>query len=234
VKPYDVHDGNFMMRPLPGGKFVAVGVTLKMLMMWAYNVKAFQILGAPRWEGTDLWEIQAQAEGVEERLSINDERAMVRALVEERYGIKLHREMRKTPVYLLAALKPAGSKLATPTASGAGICPCTPSSLTPARASMAMLADELSTILWRKVIDKTGITGEYAFKLEWTPALGEYGPEAIGLPPGTGAEASPSAAYKGLPSIFTALKEQLGLRLEPQKGFVEVLVIDHVEKPSEN
>ena len=68
IKPYAVHDGNFIMRPLPGGKFTAVGVTLKMLMMWAYNVKAFQLLGAPGWEGTDLWEIQAQVEGVEGRL----------------------------------------------------------------------------------------------------------------------------------------------------------------------
>ena len=68
IKPYAVYDGSFMIRPQPGGKFSAVGVTLQMLVMWAYNVKAFQILGAPRWEGTDLWEIQAQVEGVEGRL----------------------------------------------------------------------------------------------------------------------------------------------------------------------
>ena len=174
IKPYAVYDGNFMIRPQPGGKFSAVGVTLQMLVMWAYNVKAFQILGAPRWEGTDLWEIQAQVEGVEGRLPLEDERRMVRALIEDRYRMKLHREMRKMPIYALVALKPSGSKLAAPTASGAGICPCTPSSLAPARASMAMLAAELSTILWRRVIDKTGITGEYAFKLEWTPAPGEH------------------------------------------------------------
>jgi uncharacterized protein (TIGR03435 family) len=233
IKPYAVRDGNFMIRPLPGGKFTAVGVTLKMLAMWAYNVKAFQILGAPRWEGTDLWEIHAQVDGVEGRLPLEDERAMLRALIEDRYRMKLHREMRKMPTYALVALKSAGSKLAAPTASGAGICPCTPSSLAPARASMAMLADELSTILWRRVIDKTGITGEYAFKLEWTPAPGEYGPEALGLPPGSGEEASPTTEYRS-PSIFAALKEQLGLRLKPAKGLVQVLVIDHVERPSEN
>jgi uncharacterized protein (TIGR03435 family) len=181
IKPYAVYDGNFMIRPLPGGKFAVAGVTLKMLVMWAYNVKAFQILGAPRWEGTDLWEIQAQVEGVEGRLPLEDERAMVRALIEDQYHMKLHREIRKMPVYALVALKLSGTKLAAPTASGAGICPCTPSSLTPARASMAMLANELSTILWRRVIDKTGITGEYAFKLAWGPSAGRVRPGGNGL-----------------------------------------------------
>jgi uncharacterized protein (TIGR03435 family) len=233
VKAYTVNDGNFMLRPLPGGKLTAVGVTLKMLMMFAYNVKAFQISGAPGWVGSDLWEIQAQAEAVD-RLAIDDSRAALRALIGERYGLRVHRETRKMPVYALAALKPAGSKLGPPTGPPpAGICPCGPASLAPKRATMSNLANQLSTILWRTVIDKTGLKGEYAFMLEWTPAPGEYGPEALGLPPGTPSDPPPNAVYKG-PAIFTAIREQLGLRLESQRGPVEVVVIDRVERPVEN
>ena len=98
---------------------------------------------------------------------------------------------------------------------------------------MALLADQLSTRLWRVVIDKTGLKGEYAFKLAWTPAPNEYGPEALGLPPGTGNSPPTDGANLG-PSIFTALREQLGLRLKSQKGAVDVIVVDRIERPSEN
>ena len=98
---------------------------------------------------------------------------------------------------------------------------------------MAMLADHLSTRLWRIVIDKTGMEGYYAFKLEWTPVPGEYGPEALGLPPEPGPNPPPDAANAG-PTIFTALQEQVGLRLKSGRGPVEVVVIDQVARPSEN
>lgn len=156
---------------------------------------------------------------------------MIRSLLEDRYQLKVRWQTRKMPVYTLLTTKSGGGKLAA--ASGpepAGICPCGPGSLAPARASMKMLADQLSTQLWRVVIDKTGLTGEYSFQLQWTPAPGEFGPEALGLPPPSAVDL-PSNAVSSGPSIFTALKEQLGLRLESAKGSVDVLLIDHVEKP---
>jgi uncharacterized protein (TIGR03435 family) len=234
IKPYAAGDGNFMIRPLPGGAFRAVGVTLKMLMMFAYNVKAFQISNAPDWVGSDLWDIQAKAEGVEGRLPVNDELAMVRKLLEDRYQLKVRGETRTMPVYALTAEKTAGRKL-TPAAGQErpGICPCRPGSLAPSRATMKMLAEQLSTQLWRVVIDKTGLTGEYSFKLAWTPTPGEYGPEALGLPPPAAGEPPPNVVNNG-PSIFTALKEQLGLRLVSLKGPVEILAIERVERPSGN
>jgi uncharacterized protein (TIGR03435 family) len=87
---------------------------------------------------------------------------------------------------------------------------------------MERLAEHLGNQLGRTVVDRTGLPGNFAFELEWTPDPGE----PIG----------PSSAPADLsgPSIFTALQEQLGLKLEPQKGSVEILVIGHVEKPSEN
>jgi uncharacterized protein (TIGR03435 family) len=233
VKPYAIHDGNFMMRRMPGGSFRAVGVTLKMLIMNAYNVKAFQIVNAPDWIGVDLWEIEAKAEGVEGPLSRDESQAMLRKLLESRYQLKMHQEMRNLPVYALVAAKDRSGKLVPPTGDQAGICPCSPGLLAPSRASMKLLADELSRQLWRVVIDKTAITGEYSFRLEWTPAPDEYGPEALGLPPRTAGEPPPNIAFNG-PSIFTALKDQLGLRLLSQKGKVTILVIDHAERPDPN
>lgn len=234
VKAYGVQDGNFMVRSQPDGTFRAVGATLTMLMMTAYDVKAFQILNAPGWTGTELWEIQAKGDASGGRPSRADVQARVRALLEDRYQLKVHRERRTMPVYALVVAKVSGIKMtAATTNEQPGICPCGPGLLTPKRASMAMLADLLSTRVWRVVIDKTGIKGEYAFKLAWTPMPNEYGPEALGLPPRTGDSPRPESADVG-PSIFTALKEQLGLRLDSQKGPVEVIVIDRVERPSEN
>jgi bla regulator protein blaR1 len=234
IRTYNVHDGNFMVRPQQDGTFKAVGVTLKMLIMYAYNMKAFQVSGLPGWAGTDLWEITAKTEGLADPNRRADAQLRVQALLEERYQLKAHMERRTMPVYALVLANGSRAKLGT--ASGddqPGICPCGRASLAPRRASMAMLADALSTYLWRIVIDRTGMKGYYAFKLEWTPLPNEYGPEALGLPPETETGSRPDAANVG-PTIFTALQEQLGLRLRSQKGPVTVVAIDRVAKPSEN
>ena len=234
VKAYEIRDGNFMIRPQLDGTFRAVGVTVKMLIMFAYNVKAFQVSALPRWAGTDLWEIQAKTEGLSGAPSRRDLQARVQALLEERFLLKAHLERHTMPVYALVLVNGSRAKLTA--ASGndqPGICPCGRSSLPATRASMAMLADQLSTRLWRTVIDKTGMKGYYAFKLEWTPEPNEYGPEALGLPPGVGSSPMPEGANLG-PTIFTALREQLGLRLKSEKEPVEVVVIDRVAKPTEN
>jgi uncharacterized protein (TIGR03435 family) len=81
------------------------------------------------------------------------------------------------------------------------------------------------------VIDKTGLTGEYDFTLQYAPEPGQGGPEALGLPP---QNYTPPPVDPNRPSIFTAVQEQLGLQLESQKGQVEILVVDQVERPSEN
>ena len=96
---------------------------------------------------------------------------------------------------------------------------------------LEMLTRTLSSQLGRTVIDRTGLTGNFDFKLTWTPDPGQSVGPPGGLPPG--ADAPPPPDPNG-PSVFTALQEQLGLRLESQKGPVEMLVIDRVEKPSEN
>jgi len=104
--------------------------------------------------------------------------------------------------------------------------------LTGSAAPLTLLTDALSNQLGRPVVDRTALNGKFDFTLEWTPDPGQSANLFGGAPP-PGADAPPSPAPNG-PSVFTAVQEQLGLRLESQKGPVEILVIDHLEKPSEN
>jgi uncharacterized protein (TIGR03435 family) len=233
IKPNKSDDVRFILRNLPGGGLTATGVTLKMLISVAYGVPAYQISGGPSWVGTERWDIEAKTEGAQGRLPRDLPRAMLRGLMEDRFQIKARREAKEMPVYSLVVAK-NGSKLKPHSGDsterkplgqfGRGSAIFTDN-------SMALFAARLSMQLGRPVIDRTDLKGSYDFKLEWAPALGEGGPEALGLPPR--AEPSPPADSTG-PSIFTALEDQLGLKLESTKGPVTIVVIDHVERPSEN
>ncbi len=235
----------------PGGRYSASGVTLKMLMQQAYEVKEFQISGGPSWISTAAFDINAKAENPE----VNREqlKLMLQSLLAERFQLKFHRETRDLPIYALVVGK-NGHKLhfsdvqpdrdgAPPKAPNAGDGGTHVTGGKPVGAMMSMgrgqldaqmapmsaLVNMLAQQLGRPVIDKTDLKGSYDFKLEWTPD--ESALRHIGG--GGGADAPPPADSSG-PSIFTAVQEQLGLRLESQRGPVEILVIDSVEKPSGN
>ena len=233
IKPSAVNDGRFAYRGMPGGALSATGVPVKMLLMEAYNVKAFQIAGEPDWVNTARWDIEAKVEGVQGRLSQAQHGAMVRVLLEDRFQLKVRRETREMPVYALVVEK-GGSKLTLHTGEppppgqairqGLGM-------FSVKMGGLALLTAQLERQLWRVVIDRTGLVGDYDYTLEWTPEPGQGGAASIGLPPQ--AEPAAPADSKG-PSIFTALQEQLGLKLESQRGPVEIILIEHVEKPSEN
>jgi uncharacterized protein (TIGR03435 family) len=153
---------------------------------------------------------------------------MLQALMADRFQLKIHKEAKEMPVYAMV-LDKKGSKLAvhtvgdSQTRTGNG-------TLSIKKGGMAWLATWLSRLLGRVVIDQTELSGEYDYQLDYTPDPGQGGAESIGLPPGT---PQPRTETNG-PSIFTALQEQLGLRLVSQKGPVEIVVIDSVEKPSAN
>jgi len=219
---------SFMMRNLPGGTVRFTGIPLRMLIMSAYDVKAFQLSGGPDWIRTDRWDIQAKVDGVESRLTMPQQRPMLQALMADRFQLKIHKETREMPVYALVVDK-KGTKLLAHTAgdsqirSGNG-------SLNIKKGGMPWLTFWLAQQLGRVVIDQTNLKDEYDYQLEWTPDPGQGGAESIGLPPEL---PRPRAETNG-PSIFTALQEQLGLRLVSQKGPVEIIVIDSVEKPSAN
>lgn len=187
----------------------------------------------------DPYDVKAKGNG---SADLDKFRLMLRSMLEDRFHLMLHRETKELPVYELVAAK-GGFKFA---ASKEGSClPPDPNRPPPAPdgpipricggarmgrglidvvgVTMPRLIFILSDTLGRAVVDKTGFTGTFDAHLEFTPD------EGTGNVPGQAA----TVDLPG-PSIFTALQEQLGLRLEPAKGPVEVLVIDHVERPSEN
>jgi uncharacterized protein (TIGR03435 family) len=229
VKPSAPDEHNsFMMQNLPGGSIRLAGVPLRMMMMQAYDLRAFQISGGPDWIRTDRWDILAKAEGVEGRLTRAQENPMLQALMKDRFQLKVHPETKEMPIYALVVEK-NGSKLTPSTAveqqfrNGNGL-------LTVNKGRTAALTVWLSQVLGRTVIDRTDLKGEYDYAIEWTAEPGQGGPESIGLPP----EAPRPHVDTNGPSIFTALREQLGLRLVSEKGPVEIIVIDSVERPSAN
>jgi uncharacterized protein (TIGR03435 family) len=231
IKPNRSSDDRFMLRFLPGGGLTATGVTLKMLIMNAYGVANYQIVGAPSWLGTERWDIEAKSDGPPRPFQRDELDAMLQRLLENRFQLKTHRQLKKLPAYALVIakggtkLKPAASDSARPqerfgfgSAAGSNV-------------PIPDLAWQLSLGLGRPVLDRTGLKGGYDFTLEWTPAPGDFSPASIGLPPRA---EPPPPADPNRPSIFTALAEQLGLRLQPTKAPVEILTIDRVEEPSKN
>jgi bla regulator protein blaR1 len=203
-----------------GTRLTAEATPLHFLVMWAYDVKHFQVVKSPALDafGSTPYDIQAKAEG-DTPPTRAQFRAMLQGLLADRFQLKLHRETREWPVYALIAVK-NGPKVneAAPDASGwvnVGVKGRNYTMTFPGH-DMDTLADTLnnSAGLDRPVVDRTGLTGKFAMKIMFTPARGE--PEAGDL------------------SIFEALQEQLGLRLTPQSAPIEFLVVDHVAKPSGN
>ena len=229
IKPNTESDSRVAFRIEPSGSLAATGITLKRLVMTAYNVQGFRIVGGPDWVDSRRWDVQAKPDRV---VLPNQIRPMLRALLEDRFQLRSHSEERQRPVYELSVDR-KGSKVQRAKESetkadvrvGAGLIQLT-------KATAATFASQLSYALGRPVIDKTGLSGEFDFVLEWTPEIGEDGgPTTAGLPPGA---SNPPASTPNGPSIFTAIAAQLGLRLTSARGPVEVMVIDDVRMPTAN
>lgn len=228
-----------------GGK----NVTLKELMAFAYRLQQFQISGGPRWIGSDRFDIEGKTDGP--NLDFEQVRLMLQSLFEDRFKLKVHRETKEGPVYALVLAK-GGAKIKLsrdqspddvdgPAPPGAGpnhgAIRIGAGNLVGNAVTLSWFATMLSQRLDRLIVDKTNLTGRYDIRLQWTPNAGEY-PYDLGgsrLPTsiidmnGTTVTLDPNG-----PSIFSAMQEQLGLKLESSKAPVELLVIDHVERPSEN
>jgi uncharacterized protein (TIGR03435 family) len=202
-----------------GATFSETAVTLRDLIQSAYDLRIDQISGGPSWMESERYDIAAKAEG-EAPIAKEQLPKMLQALLAERFKLKVHRETRETPVYELVVGK-SGPKLkeASANAKEGGF---TRGSNTGAmhseisKGTMDQLARQISLTAGRPVIDKTGLTGYYAYTLDWASAN------------------RPPDADSDTPSMFTAVQEQLGLKLESTKAPVEVLVVDRAEKPSEN
>ena len=208
-----------------GQRLNVEAMSLDNLITYAYDLKSYQVLGAPSWADSnnsncDRYDVNAKAEG-DGPITQKQAKAMLQTLLGERFRLRFHREMRDMPVYALVVAK-GGPKIkeAAPEAQSGfrmrgGT---TGAEMVATGATMAQLANQFSNSngVDRPVLDKTELTGKYEFKLTWSAGLNA---------PRNDSEA---------PSAYTALQEQLGLRLEPQRAPIEILVIESAEKPSEN
>jgi uncharacterized protein (TIGR03435 family) len=259
VKPNNSGDGRVMFANQPGGRFTATNVTLKFLIRNAYQLQDFQVVGGPSWLTSDHFDVVAKAEDGTapetpslDRTGPNRIQLMIRALLAERFQLVFHNENRELPIYALVLARSDG-KLGpdlhksevdcNALFAGRGRGPLPPpgppqpgerlpcgirigmGNMAIGGAPLSQIANAMANFLGRTVQDKTGLTGNYDANLTWTPdQMPQRPPGAPELPP-----IDPNG-----PSIFTAVQEQLGLKLDSQKGPVSVLVIDRAERPKEN
>jgi uncharacterized protein (TIGR03435 family) len=220
------------------GRYVVVGFTLGALIRSAYRVQEFQIIGGPDWIDSERFNVEAtyaeDAAGGPSRTDL-----MLRTLLTERFKLAVHNDTRERPVFALVLARqdrrfgPQLQKSATDcgNAKGADACESSvgPGFIRSRGRTMAQLAESLSQLtntgssLNRLIVDRTGLEGQYDVTLKFTP-------DNI---PGGNVPGFPSVDPNG-PSIFTALQEQLGLKLDAQRAPVNVLVVDRAERPSEN
>jgi uncharacterized protein (TIGR03435 family) len=203
----------------PGGAVSATNVTVRHLMWQAYGVQDFQIVGGPDWAATDRFDITAR---VGSKPSMAQLRLMMRRLLADRFNLAVRVTTREVPILAMVMARPDGRpgpqllaadpKCAADSGPGPG---CGSNvgngTLRSAGIPMTRLAGELTGWVERPVVDRTGLTGRYAVQLEWSP--------------------DPQAG-DARPSLFTALQEQLGIRLREDRGPIEVIVIERLDRPT--
>jgi uncharacterized protein (TIGR03435 family) len=230
VKPNKSADQRVMMVAEPNGRFTATNIKLPFLIRTAYQLQDNQIVGGPSWLNSDRFDIVAKAEDDQYP---GDLLARMRSLLADRFKLTSHSETRELPVYALVLMRNYGTlgpRLRLTECPQPPRAPCANVSngagrLTLRAAPFSQIVQFLSPSVNRVVVDRTNLTGSFDLDLEWTP---DQLPQA---PPGSSAV---SPVDPDRPSIFTAVREQLGLRLEASRASVDVLVIDRVERPTED
>lgn len=228
----------------PGGRFRAGGVSLQDLIVFAYDVQPYQIVGGPPWLDVDRWDVTAAGAPDARDATL----AALRRLLTDRFHLTVTRATREMPVYALTLARSDGrlgpaikrsdidceaiqaearrTRVLPPEARGKCLANGRVGGIQLGGMPISMMAPLLSTRLQRTVIDRTGLTGPWDLTLTYTPDPTQIpaGPLLPGLPP-----IDPNG-----PSLFTAMQEQLGLKLESTRAPVEVLVIEHAEFAGEN
>jgi uncharacterized protein (TIGR03435 family) len=211
-----------------GRSLVTINQTVRSLMTFAYGIHPNQISGGPDWIGNNRYDITAQPEGTG---MPNDRqlRSMLSKLLADRFKLTFHREQKELSVYALTVL-PSGPKMTKDETDPNGLPGLFFRALGVMPVRNAKMQDFTgvmqAVVLDRPVVDQTGLEGRYDFTLTWTPDASQFG--------GRGGQAPPADPATAPPGLFTAIQEQLGLKLEPTKLPVDVLVIDRLEQPSEN
>jgi uncharacterized protein (TIGR03435 family) len=209
---------------LPNGSLQMVNVHLKSMVAYAHDLRPRQILGGPNWIESDRFDVLAKAPDSDDGRQM---RSMMRALLADRFKLVTHTEIQEQPVYALVPVRRDGRlgpllKPSTRDCSSVQARPCGVNMTSDGRGatmqaqavSLADLAGTLAGVVDRIVVDRTGVVGAFDVDLRFTRE---------GVPGGVAGDA---------PSVFSALQEQLGLKLETTRGPVEVLVIDSVERPT--
>lgn len=203
--------GHFSISPPGIPRFTTTNATMRVLVEMAFAVPKERTLGAPTWYESQLYDVDAKVEG-DRGLTYQEMKPLLQQLLRDRFHMASHREMKVQKGYALVIAK-IGPKLQ----SSKGTSPfgqILPNQLQCPSCSMTRLAGILEQVTGSPVVDKTGIKGDFDIKLDYAPA---------------------TDSQSSLPSIFTALQEQQGLKLVSQENPVEILVIDHVERiPTEN
>ena len=208
-------------------RFVEKDYTLRLLIAAAWNLNPKAVTGGPAWIETEHYDILALTPG-DKQPTHDEQMAMLRTLLADRFRLTFHRESKIFPIYSLELAK-GGSKLkpstASPTDQPQVISTVYPERiLMPARnASMADFTSVLQrAILDRPVVDNTNLTGRYDFDLEWAPDESQFGGDI------------PASTDASIPPFFTAIEQQLGLRIVATRGPIQAIVVDHADHPSAN
>ena len=222
--------------PRPGGRYRLTNVSARSVIGIAWNIPTNRILGGPGWIAVERYDLDAT---MKEDASFDETRAMLRSLLRDRFSLAAHIEQRDLPVYFLTQARPGGefgpslerstfdcndpaarkqAAAALAARPGRMLCGFTDGggALDGGGLTMQTLAQILTGPSGRQVLDRTGLTGSYNVALKWTLALADVAPPADAV------------------SIFTAVQEQLGLKLESATAPLDVVVIDRIERPTEN
>jgi uncharacterized protein (TIGR03435 family) len=248
IKPLGPNSFGIFLRIMPGGRVNITNMTLKDLIGHAWNLRPFQISGGPDWVNSTRFDISAKPENqpAPDQLML-----MLQSLLEERFRLSMHHETKELSVYVLTLANKDGKLGPKLVKASDADCPAEDPSKPPdlpepgklpsscgslltqhrgmsgRKTTLASLIEVLSFRLGRTVIDQTGLTGNFDFTLEWTSDDGQF-------MTGFSDVLLPAAPADGGLTILGAVREQLGLKLQSQKGPVEVFYIDHAEKPSDN
>ena len=261
IKPSNNVGGRVGIQTLPGGRLNATSVTLRYLIQFAYRLQAFEVIGGPDWVDNDRFDIAAKGDAPDGDNQFSADQAgspsraqlMLRSLLADRFKLVVRNETREQSMYALVAARsdgrlgsdlhrstadcvsdsaPGSQTAVKPAPSDAKQSPCGIrlglGTMAMGGATMKQLASTLAGLLNRSVVDHTSLTGAFDATLHWTP-----GQETPGLATKAGFAPAGLVDQNG-PSLFTALPEQLGLKLDSMKGPVDVLVVVSAQRPAAN
>jgi uncharacterized protein (TIGR03435 family) len=212
-----------------GNEFHIINQPLSQIVSFAYDVQAKQVVGMPDWGDSDKYDIDGKPDG-EGAPSGKQWKTMIQKLLADRFQLKFHKDKKELSVYVLSVSK-TGSKLTKDDSAPNGLPALFFQGLGKLNVRNALMSDFTglmqSVVLDRPVLDQTGLTGRFDFTLNWTPDDSQFAGMGARTPPPTDSADAP-------PNLYTAIQEQIGLKLEATKAPADVMVIDHVEKPSAN